>query len=39
MGELIGAGSFGRVHMGLCIDTGKLMAVKKVPILKYEKAH
>lgn len=39
LGEMIGMGSFGRVFMGLCIDTGKLMAVKHVPILKYKKAH
>jgi hypothetical protein len=34
---MIGMGSFGTVYMSLSIDTGKLMAVKKVPILKYEK--
>ena len=29
-GELIGAGAFGRVYMGLNNETGQLMAVKQV---------
>lgn len=29
-GELIGAGAFGRVYLGLNNDTGQLMAVKQV---------
>lgn len=34
-GELIGAGAFGRVYLGLNNDTGQLMAVKQVsPELK-----
>ncbi|CAI9118555.1 OLC1v1020142C2 [Oldenlandia corymbosa var. corymbosa] len=31
-GELIGAGAFGRVHMGMDIDSGELIAVKEVSI-------
>lgn len=31
-------GSFGRVLMALSTNTGQLMAVKQVPILKFEKA-
>lgn len=29
-GEMIGAGAFGRVYMGLNNETGQLMAVKQV---------
>lgn len=29
-GELLGAGAFGRVYLGLNNDTGQLMAVKQV---------
>lgn len=29
-GELIGAGAFGRVYLGMNEDTGELMAVKQV---------
>jgi hypothetical protein len=32
-------GSFGSVHLALGTDSGMLMAVKKVPILKYLKIH
>ena len=31
-GELIGAGAFGRVYMGLNNETGQLMAVKQVTL-------
>lgn len=31
-GELIGAGAYGRVFLGLNFSTGQLMAVKRVPI-------
>ena len=30
IGEMIGAGAFGRVYLGLNNDTGQLMAVKQV---------
>jgi mitogen-activated protein kinase kinase kinase len=33
-GELIGAGAFGRVYLGLNLDTGQLMAVKQVSIAR-----
>lgn len=35
IGEMVGAGAFGRVYLGLNNDTGQLMAVKQVrmPIL------
>lgn len=29
-GELIGCGAFGRVHMGMNLDSGELLAVKEV---------
>jgi serine/threonine protein kinase len=29
-GALIGSGSFGRVHLGLNLDTGEMIAVKQV---------
>ena len=29
-GELIGAGAFGRVYMGMNLDSGELLAVKQV---------
>lgn len=32
-GELIGAGAFGRVYIGMNEDTGELLAVKQVMIL------
>uniref|UniRef100_A0A061RJH3 mitogen-activated protein kinase kinase kinase n=1 Tax=Tetraselmis sp. GSL018 TaxID=582737 RepID=A0A061RJH3_9CHLO len=35
-GELIGAGAFGRVYLGLNLDTAELMAVKQVSISKEE---
>ncbi|KAK9907344.1 hypothetical protein WJX75_001831 [Coccomyxa subellipsoidea] len=35
-GELLGAGAFGRVYLGLNNDTGQLMAVKQVLISKDE---
>lgn len=35
-GELIGAGAFGRVYLGLNLDTGQLMAVKQVSIARDE---
>eukprot|EP00951_Prasinocladus_malaysianus_P000883 scaffold6142_cov51-Prasinocladus_malaysianus.AAC.1 len=35
-GELIGAGAFGRVYLGLNLDTGQLMAVKQVSVAKDE---
>ena len=31
-GELIGAGAFGRVYLGLNNDNGELVAVKQVPL-------
>ncbi|XP_051127662.1 mitogen-activated protein kinase kinase kinase NPK1-like isoform X2 [Andrographis paniculata] len=31
-GELIGCGAFGRVHMGMNLDSGELLAVKEVSI-------
>ncbi|PIN16528.1 MEKK [Handroanthus impetiginosus] len=31
-GELIGCGAFGRVHMGMNLDSGELLAVKEVAI-------
>ncbi|KAL6503445.1 hypothetical protein OROGR_025368 [Orobanche gracilis] len=31
-GELIGCGAFGRVHMGMNLDSGELIAVKEVAI-------
>lgn len=30
IGEMVGAGAFGRVYLGLNNDTGQLMAVKQV---------
>lgn len=33
IGEMIGAGAFGRVYLGLNNDTGQLMAVKQVCLL------
>ena len=35
-GELIGAGAFGRVYLGLDLDSGQLMAVKQVSIARDE---
>jgi serine/threonine protein kinase len=35
-GELLGQGSFGKVYLGLCTDTGLLMAVKQVGITAVE---
>ena len=34
-GELIGAGAFGRVYLGLNSDNGELMAVKQVFLLNH----
>lgn len=31
-GELIGCGAFGRVYMGMNLDSGELLAVKQVNI-------
>jgi len=31
-GELLGSGAFGKVYLGLNLDTGELLAVKAVPI-------
>ena len=33
IGEMVGAGAFGRVYLGLNNDTGQLMAVKQVKLL------
>lgn len=35
-GELIGAGAFGRVYMGMNLDSGELLAVKQVGFLSFE---
>lgn len=32
-GELIGAGAFGRVYMGMNLDSGELLAVKQVDLI------
>lgn len=32
-GELIGCGAFGRVHMGMNLDSGELLAVKEVDFI------
>lgn len=32
IGEMVGAGAFGRVYLGLNNDTGQLMAVKQVKV-------
>mmetsp|Transcript_5138 Transcript_5138/g.12465 ORF Transcript_5138/g.12465 Transcript_5138/m.12465 type:complete len:634 (+) Transcript_5138:205-2106(+) len=32
-GELIGCGAFGRVYLGMNLDTGGLMAIKEVPLV------
>lgn len=32
-GELIGSGAFGRVYMGMNLDSGELIAVKQVCVL------
>lgn len=32
-GELIGCGAFGRVYMGMNLDSGELLAIKQVTIL------
>lgn len=32
-GELIGSGAFGRVYMGMNLDSGELLAVKEVSFL------
>jgi len=37
-GELLGVGSFGKVFLGLNLDTGELMAVKVIPIPEEEHA-
>ena len=34
-GELIGAGAFGRVYLGLDDETGELFAVKTVSLVGY----
>jgi len=31
-GPLLGSGSFGRVHLGLSLETGELMAIKQVEL-------
>lgn len=31
-GDIIGAGAFGTVHLGLNLDTGELMAVKSISL-------
>ena len=38
-GNLIGAGAFGRVYMGMNNDNGKLMAVKQVELLPMHVQH
>eukprot|EP00471_Norrisiella_sphaerica_P006989 CAMPEP_0184491160 /NCGR_PEP_ID=MMETSP0113_2-20130426/19727_1 /TAXON_ID=91329 /ORGANISM="Norrisiella sphaerica, Strain BC52" /LENGTH=743 /DNA_ID=CAMNT_0026875409 /DNA_START=87 /DNA_END=2318 /DNA_ORIENTATION=- len=37
-GSLLGKGAYGEVHLGLELATGRLMAVKSVPITKIQKA-
>lgn len=34
IGEMVGAGAFGRVYLGLNNDTGQLMAVKQVRMIQ-----
>jgi serine/threonine protein kinase len=34
-GELIGKGCFGQVYRGLDLDTGRIIAIKNVPIVKF----
>lgn len=34
-GELIGCGAFGRVYMGMNLDSGELIAIKQVIQLRY----
>lgn len=34
-GELIGSGAFGRVYMGMNLDSGELIAVKQVWVLSF----
>lgn len=34
-GELIGSGAFGRVYMGMNLDSGELIAVKQVWVLPF----
>lgn len=34
-GELIGCGAFGRVHMGMNLDSGELLAVKEVDFVDF----
>lgn len=33
IGEMVGAGAFGRVYLGLNNDTGQLMAVKQARLM------
>ena len=34
-GEIIGKGCFGQVYRGFDLDTGCIMAIKQVPVLKF----
>lgn len=36
MGALIGSGSFGKVHLGVNLDTGEFFAVKQVELRPYQ---
>ena len=35
LGDIIGRGCFGQVYKGFDLETGKIMAIKKAPVLKF----